>query len=80
MLVDTADHRTTANASLLRIIVRAHDIQTRLIHNSELTVHDIARGERVSSAYIYTLLRFLGWHPTLPRRSSMAGNRNTSMR
>jgi site-specific DNA recombinase len=60
MLVDTADHRTTANASLLRIIVRAHDIQTRLIHNSELTVHDIAREERVSSAYIYTLLR-LPW-------------------
>jgi hypothetical protein len=28
MLVDNADDRTTANASLLRIIVRAHDIQT----------------------------------------------------
>ena len=59
MLVDTADHLTTENASLLRIIARAHHIQTRLIQNTELTVHDIAT-ERVSAAYIYTLLR-LPW-------------------
>ena len=60
MLVDTVDHHTTENASLLRIIARAHHIQTRLIQNTELTVHDIARTERVSAAYIYTLLR-LPW-------------------
>jgi site-specific DNA recombinase len=60
MLVENADDRTTANASLLRIIVRAHDIQTRLIQNTKITVHDIARTERVSAAYIYTLLR-LPW-------------------
>jgi site-specific DNA recombinase len=29
-------------------------------HNTELTVHDIAREERVSAAYIYGLLR-LPW-------------------
>jgi hypothetical protein len=60
MLVDVADHRTTANASLLRIIARAHDIQACLIQNTDLTVHDIAREERVSAAYTYTLLR-LPW-------------------
>jgi site-specific DNA recombinase len=60
MLVDTADHRTIANASLLRIIARAHHIQTCLIQNSKLTLHDIARKERVSAAYICTLLR-LPW-------------------
>ena len=60
MLLDNADDRTTANASLLRIIVRAHDIQRRLIQNTKLTVHDIARTEGVSAAYIYTLLR-LPW-------------------
>jgi len=60
MLVDTADHHTTANSSLLRIIARAHHVQTCLIQNTELTVHDIARTERVSAAYIYTLLR-LPW-------------------
>jgi len=60
LVVDTADHRTTANASLLRIIARAHYILTRLIQNTELTVHDIAREERVSAAYLYTLLR-LPW-------------------
>jgi site-specific DNA recombinase len=35
-------------------------IQERLIRNTELTVHDIAREERVSAAYIYNLLR-LPW-------------------
>ena len=60
MLVDNADPRGTPSTSLLRIIARAHDVQTRLIQNTELTVHDIARTEAVSAAYIYTLLR-LPW-------------------
>ncbi|MGC2094631.1 MAG: hypothetical protein WA648_16225, partial [Methylocella sp.] len=38
----------------------AHHIQARLIQNPKLTVHDIAREEQVSAAYIYTLLR-LPW-------------------
>ncbi len=44
----------------LRIIARAHDIQKRLSQNPKLTVHDVARDERVSAAYLYTLLR-LPW-------------------
>ena len=60
MLVESADYGTTANASLLRIIARAHDIQRRLIQNTKLTVHDIAQTEHVSAAYLYTLLR-LPW-------------------
>jgi hypothetical protein len=40
--------------------LRAHHIQARLIHNPKLTVHDIAREERVSAAYLYSLLR-LPW-------------------
>src|ERR1019366_4958843 len=45
---------------LLRIIARAHNIQARLIQNPKLSVHDIAREERVSAAYLYILLR-LPW-------------------
>jgi site-specific DNA recombinase len=60
MLVENSDDQTPADPSLLRIIARAHDIQARLIANTELTVHDIAREERVSGAYIYSLLR-LPW-------------------
>ena len=45
---------------LLRIVARAHDIQTRLAQDTSLTVHDIAREERVTAAYIYVLLR-LRW-------------------
>jgi site-specific DNA recombinase len=60
MLVEGADDQTAADPSLLRIIARAHDIQGRLSQNIDLTVHDIAREERVTAAYIYTLLR-LPW-------------------
>jgi site-specific DNA recombinase len=45
---------------LLRILARAHHIQARLIHNTKVSVHEIAREERVSAAYIYSLLR-LPW-------------------
>ena len=60
MVLDNADERATPDPSLLRIIARAHDVQARLNKNSELAVHDIAREERVTAAYIYTLLR-LPW-------------------
>jgi site-specific DNA recombinase len=60
ILVDNADDDTTVDTSLLRIITRAHDIQARLNQDSNLTVHDIAREERVSAAYVYILLR-LPW-------------------
>ena len=52
--------RTRRPRTLLRIIARAHHIQARLIHNPKLTVHDIAREEQVSAAYLYSLLR-LPW-------------------
>ena len=60
MLVENADDQTAADPRLLRIIARALDSQGRLSQNTELTVHDIAREERVTAAYIYTLLR-LPW-------------------
>jgi hypothetical protein len=60
MLVEGSDDRGAADPSLLRIIARAHDIQARLSQNTELTVHDVAREEHVTAAYIYTLLR-LPW-------------------
>jgi DNA invertase Pin-like site-specific DNA recombinase len=60
MIVENFDDRTAADPSLLRVIARAHDIQECLIRNTELTVHDIAREQRVSAAYIYNLLR-LPW-------------------
>ena len=61
MLVEGEDDQTAADPSLLRVIVaRAHDIQGRLSQNTDLTVQDIACEERVTAAYIYTLLR-LPW-------------------
>ena len=60
MLVGNSDDQTATDLSLLRIIARAHDIQARLGQNAKLTVHDIARDERVSATYVYNLLR-LPW-------------------
>jgi site-specific DNA recombinase len=60
MLVEGTDDQTAADPSLLRVIARAHDIQGRLSQNTDRTVHNIAREERVTAAYIYTLLR-LPW-------------------
>jgi site-specific DNA recombinase len=60
MLVENSDDRTAADPSLLRIIARAHGIQARLVRNPELSVHEIAREERVTAARIYMLLR-LPW-------------------
>ena len=54
------DELTAADPGLLRIVARAHDIQSRLSQNTELTVNDVAREEHVTAAYIYTLLR-LPW-------------------
>jgi len=60
MLIDGQDDAAAADPSLLRVIALAHDIQTRLIQDTGLSAHDIARQEHVSAAYIYTLLR-LPW-------------------
>jgi site-specific DNA recombinase len=60
MVVGNGDDQSAPDPSLLRIIARAHDIQARLVENAQLTVHDIARAEAVSSAYVYSLLR-LPW-------------------
>jgi hypothetical protein len=45
---------------LLKLLARAHDIQSRLSRNTQMSVHDVAAQERISAAYIYTLLR-LPW-------------------
>ena len=61
MLVEDTDDQTTADPGLLRIVARAHEIQERLMQNTDLTVHAVASHERVSANYVYRLLRL----PTL---------------
>ena len=60
LLVDDHGDNREPDMGLLRIVARAHDIQTRLAEDTSLTVHDIAREENVTAAYIYVLLR-LRW-------------------
>jgi hypothetical protein len=46
-------------------ISRAHDVQARLMQNTDLTVHVIANLERVSANYVYRLLRLPSLAPDI---------------
>ena len=59
-VLESSEDETVADPKLLRILARAHDIQHRLIQNTQLSVHDIAREEHVTAAHIFALLR-LPW-------------------
>jgi hypothetical protein len=65
MLVENTDEQTTADPGLLRIVARAHDIQARLMQNTDLTVHLIASQERISEGYISRLLRLPSLAPDI---------------
>jgi site-specific DNA recombinase len=52
MLIENSDDQTAADPSLLRIITRAQDVQTRLIRNTKLTAHDIARAGNPRRAHL----------------------------
>ena len=65
MLVENTDDQTTADPGLLRIVARAHDIQERLMQNTDLTVHVIASQEQVSANYVYRLLRLPALAPDI---------------
>ena len=60
LLVDDSSDNREPDMGLLRIVARAHDVQRRLAEDTTRTVHDIAREERVTAAYLYILLR-LRW-------------------
>ena len=60
LLVDDLNDRRSPDMSLLRVLTRAHDVQRRLAEDTALTVHDIARNERVTPDYLYIVLR-LRW-------------------
>jgi DNA invertase Pin-like site-specific DNA recombinase len=60
LLVEGLDDNRSPDTSLLRVVARAHDVQRRLSEDTTLTVHDIAREQRVTPKYLYILLR-LRW-------------------
>ena len=65
MLVENSADQAKADPGLLRIVARAHDIQERLMRNTDLTVHVVASQERVSANYIYRLLRLTSLAPDI---------------
>jgi len=77
LVVANGDDQNAPDPGLLRIIARAHSIQARLAQNAELTVHNIARAEGVSSAYVYCLLRLPWLAPDITRPSSTAKTRRS---
>ena len=65
MLVRNSDDETKADPGLLRIIVRAHDLQQRVMQNNDLTLHAIASQEHVTPGYISRLLRLPSLAPDI---------------
>ncbi len=60
LLVDDSNDNRSPDMGLLRVVARAYDVQRRLAEDTTLTVHDIAHEERVTSDYLYIVLR-LRW-------------------
>jgi site-specific DNA recombinase len=60
LIIDDAGEDRAPDMGLLRVVARAHDVQRRLAEDTTATVHDVAREERVTAAYLYILLR-LRW-------------------
>ena len=65
MLVENSDSQTKADPGLLRIIARAHDLQERVLENSDLTLHAIASQEHVTPGYVSRLLRLPSLAPDI---------------
>jgi site-specific DNA recombinase len=74
MLVENTDDHATADPGLLRIVARAHEIQERLMQNTDQTVNVIASQERVSANYVMSIASYVfpRWRPTSSRQSSTA--------
>jgi site-specific DNA recombinase len=65
MLVESTEDQTAADPGLLRIIARAHDMQGRLMRNTDLTLHVIASQEGVTAGYVSRLLRLPSLAPDI---------------
>jgi hypothetical protein len=65
LLVESTEDQTAADPGLLRIIARAHDMQARLMQNTDLTLHAIASQEHVTAGYVSRLLRLPSLAPDI---------------
>jgi hypothetical protein len=65
LLVESPEDQTAADPGLLRIIARAHDMQARLMQNTDLTLHAIASQEHVTAGYVSRLLRLPSLAPNI---------------
>jgi hypothetical protein len=62
---------------VIKALVRAHRWRRRIEIGQAKSITDLAEQEGVTDAYVCRLLPLTAWRPTLWRRSSMAGNRES---
>ncbi len=67
-VVDGATDEGVADASLTRIMVRAHAIRNRLLKDASLSVDEIAREEELGPSYVTRLLRLTFLAPDIVSR------------
>jgi site-specific DNA recombinase len=57
MIVDDESYHTNPDASLVRLLVRAHVIQERILADKSLTLEEIAKSEHIVPSYVTRLFR-----------------------
>jgi DNA invertase Pin-like site-specific DNA recombinase len=67
-VVEGAADESRADASLMRIMVRAHTIRSRLLRDSSLSIDEIARQEDLGPSYVTRLLRLTFLAPDIVTR------------
>ena len=78
LLVDNSNDNRSPDTGLLQVVTRAYDVQRRLAEDTTLTVHYIAHQERVTSDYLYIVLRLRWLAPRIsPRRSSTVSSHHS---
>lgn len=65
LLIDDPTTSAHVDTSLVRLVARAYDIQTRLNQDTTRTVHDVAREEGIGAPYLYMLLRLVWLAPDI---------------
>lgn len=60
MIVQNASDQRSPDTALLRVLARSHDFQARLTQDPDPAVNEIARCEKLTAAYVYSILR-LPW-------------------
>jgi hypothetical protein len=65
LVVNQSEAAANPNLALLRVIAKGYDLQARLEADSDLTVRNLAATDKITSSYVYSLLRLRWLSPAI---------------